>query len=150
MFQWLRNKGESGQSFEGSSLHSALLLFWTQQGLVSLGNLELLWECQAVSVSHIEKGACSVLWDVAVDAWKTSVSSGRCQDLTACRVFSVKILYSKELGFSWVLVLVIALQVCVIANPFNPCWGCLCNQDGFCVENRPEPIPGLPLPGCDR
>lgn len=42
MFQWLRNKWKSGQSFEGSSLHSALLLFWTQQRFVSLGNLELL------------------------------------------------------------------------------------------------------------
>lgn len=79
MFQWLRNKWESGQSFEGSSLHSALLLSWTQQRFVSLGNLELLWECRAVSVSHTEKGACSVLWDVAVGAWKTVVSSGRCQ-----------------------------------------------------------------------
>lgn len=42
MFQWLRNKWESGQSFEGSSLHSSLFLSWTQQRFVSLGNLELL------------------------------------------------------------------------------------------------------------
>lgn len=94
MFQWLRSKWESGQNFEGSSLHSALFLSWTQQRFVSLGNLELLWECEAVSVSHNEKGACSVLWDVGVDAWKTVVSRGRCQDLTACGIFSVKILYS--------------------------------------------------------
>lgn len=94
MFQWFRNKWESGQSFEGSSLHSALLLSWTQQRFVSLGNLELLWECRAVSVCHTEKDSCSVLWDAAVDAWKAVVSSGGCQDSTAFRIFSVKILYS--------------------------------------------------------
>lgn len=52
MFQWLRSKWEKGQSFQSSSLHCALLLSWTQQRFVSLGNLELLWECRAVSVSH--------------------------------------------------------------------------------------------------
>lgn len=33
MFQWLRNKWESGQSFEASSLHSALLLPELSRGL---------------------------------------------------------------------------------------------------------------------
>lgn len=49
--------------------------------------------------------------------------------LAACRLFSVKILYSKELSFSWVLVLVIALQDWIIANPFNPFWGCLLQSE---------------------
>lgn len=61
MFQWLKNKCENGQSFEGSSLHSALLLSCAQQRFVSLGNLKLLLECRAVCVSHTEKDACSVL-----------------------------------------------------------------------------------------
>lgn len=93
MLQWLRNKWESGQSFVGSSSHSASLLSWTQQRFVSLGNLVLLWGYRAVSVSHTEKGACSVLWDVAVGAWKTS-EQWKVPGLTALRIFSVKILYS--------------------------------------------------------